>query len=93
MDENNPLEIDPRPNRRKDKDNPYTIFTVGIKTDSPHYFVQFKDNAGNERCLEIDKDLFELLDRFELEDFGNRSGVFPCNQIIFVFKMPIKGRR
>lgn len=53
MDENNPLEIDPRPNRRKDKDNPYTIFTVGIKTDSPHYFVQFKDNAGNERCLEI----------------------------------------
>ena len=70
MDENNPLEIDPRPNRRKDKDNPYTIFTVGIKTDSPHYFVQFKDNAGNERCLEIDKDLFELLDRFELDDLS-----------------------
>ena len=28
---------DARPCRRKDKDNPYDIFSVGIDTDSPHF--------------------------------------------------------
>ena len=34
MDQKKTLQIDPRPNRRKDKDNPYTIFTVGCDARS-----------------------------------------------------------
>lgn len=37
MDKYYPKNIDPRPHRRHNKDNPYTIFTVGINTDIPHY--------------------------------------------------------
>ena len=70
MDEKHPLQVDPRPNRRKDKENPYTIFTVGIETDMPQYFVQFADNAGTEHCLEINKELYDLFDQFELDDLS-----------------------
>ncbi|MBQ5559855.1 MAG: sigma-70 family RNA polymerase sigma factor [Lachnospiraceae bacterium] len=70
MDVNNPIQFDPRPNRRKDKDNPYTILTVGIETDTPHYFVSFTDNSGKPCCLEISKELYELFDRFELDDLA-----------------------
>lgn len=40
MDGQHPNKHDLRPKRRKDKDNPYEIFTVGIGTDSPHYYEQ-----------------------------------------------------
>lgn len=60
--------IDPRPKRRIDKDNPYRLFTVGAATSEPHYFIQFKDGNGTEHCLEIEKPLFELFDQFELDD-------------------------
>ena len=53
---------DPRPSRRKDKDNPYEIFSVGIDTDQPHFYVSFKDGQGVQICMEIDKAVFELLD-------------------------------
>ena len=70
---------DPRPSRRKDKDNPYEIFSVGIDTDQPHFYVSFKDGQGVQICLEIDKAVFELLgrelpsintDSFELDDLS-----------------------
>ena len=61
---------DPRPSRRKDKDNPYEIFSVGIDTDSPHFYVSFKDGQGVQICMEIDKAVFDLLDRFELDDLS-----------------------
>ena len=61
---------DPRPARRKDKDNPYEIFSVGIDTENPHFYVSFKDGQGVQICMEIDKALFELLDRFELDDLS-----------------------
>ena len=61
---------DPRPCRRKDKDNPYEIFSVGIDTDSPHFYVSFKDGQGVQICMEIDKAVFDLLDRFELDDLS-----------------------
>ncbi len=32
MADSHPKSIDPRPKRRRDKDNPYTIFTTGINT-------------------------------------------------------------
>lgn len=68
MDGNHPKNKDPRPKRTKDKDNPYTIFTVGLKTEHPRYYLQFTD--GQHRChsLEISWEVFALFDRFELED-------------------------
>ena len=68
MEKGHSQDIDPRPKRRIDKDNPYRLFTVGATTSEPHYFIQFKDGAGTEHCLEIEKPLFDLFDQFELDD-------------------------
>ncbi len=68
MEKGHSQNIDPRPKRRIDKDNPYRLFTVGATTSEPHYFIQFKDGGGTEHCLEIEKPLFELFDQFELDD-------------------------
>lgn len=70
MAENHPQHIDPRPKRRRDKDNPYEIFTVGIDTAHPHYYIRFKDGRSVEHCLEIEKELFDLFNRFELDDLS-----------------------
>ena len=70
MDGNHPKNIDPRPKRRRDKDNPYEIFTMGIETDCPRYYIRFKDGSHNEHCFEISKELFDLLDSFELVDLS-----------------------
>ena len=51
------------PKRRKDKDNPYTIYT----TKNGQY-VSFKDGQGAFHHLEIDKLLYLLFNQFELED-------------------------
>ena len=61
---------DSRPARRKDKDNPYEIFSVGINTNNPHFYVSFEDGQGVQICMEIERALFELLDRFELDDLS-----------------------
>ena len=68
MGGNHPNNTDPRPKRRKDKDNPYEIFTTGLGTAQPHYFLAFVDSTGAEQCVEIDKALFDAFDRFELDD-------------------------
>lgn len=70
MDKNYLKNKDPRPKRRRDKSNPYEIFTVGIETDSPHYYMSFTDSRGIHICMEINKSLFELFDRFELDDLS-----------------------
>ena len=70
MGGNHPNNIDPRPKRRKDKDNPYEIFTTGLGTAQPHYFLAFADSTGAEQCVEIDKALFDAFDRFELDDIS-----------------------
>ena len=70
MADSHPKNLDPRPKRRKDRDNPYTIFTTGINTDTPHYYLSFVDSNNMERCIEIDKPLFNAFDRFELEDIS-----------------------
>ena len=75
MHQHNPDNMDPRPKRRRDKDNPYTIFTVGIHTDQPHYYLSFVDSQGVRICTEIQKELFDLLDRFELEDLSHLNEV------------------
>ncbi len=70
MDGNHPKNTDPRPKRRKDKDNPYEIITVGINTASPRYYLSFIDGGRVKRCVEIDKALFDAFDRFELDDIS-----------------------
>ncbi len=50
--------------------NPYEIFSVGIDTDTPHFYVSFKDGQGVQICMEIDKAVFDQLDRFELDDLS-----------------------
>ncbi len=70
MGGNHPKNIDPRPKRRKDKDNPYEIFTTGLGTDQPRYYLAFVDSTGTEQCVEIDKALFDAFDRFELDDIS-----------------------
>ena len=70
MGGNHPNNIDPRPKRRKDKDNPYEIFTTGLGTAQPHYFLAFVDSTGAEQCVEIDKALFDAFDHFELDDIS-----------------------
>ena len=70
MADSHPKNLDPRPKRRKDRDNPYTIFTTGFNTATPHYYLSFVDSNNMERCIEIDKPLFNAFDRFELEDIS-----------------------
>lgn len=68
MDERHPNQTDLRPKRRKDRDNPYEIFTTGAGTAFVRYYIRFQDGTGSEHCLEIGKELFDLMDCFELDD-------------------------
>lgn len=51
------------PKRRKDKYNPYTICEKEGK-----YYLTFRDGQGVQHDMEIEKELFDMLDRFELDD-------------------------
>lgn len=53
------------PKRRKDKYNPYTI----CENDG-RYYLSFKDGQGVRREMEIQKGLFDMLNRFELDDLS-----------------------
>lgn len=70
MDGRHPNNTDPRPKRRKLRDNPYEIFSVGLHTKSPHYYLSFRDSGGVKQCVEIDKALFDAFDEFELQDLS-----------------------
>ena len=54
-----------RPKRRKDKYNPYTLSKTGNK-----HWLSFRDGQGILHEIMIDRELFELLDRFELDDLS-----------------------
>lgn len=70
MDKRYPSNADPRPKRRRDKYNPYTIYSVGAETNEPHFYVTFAATNGEKVCTEISKEIFGLLDQFELEDLS-----------------------
>lgn len=70
MDKKYPKEADPRPKRRKSKDNPYRIYSLGIDTETPQYFVEFNDVNGVFHVIEIEESLFAELDSFELDDLS-----------------------
>ena len=54
------------PNRKKDKYNPYEL-TV----ESEEYYVAFVDGQGFPHKERISRELYELFDRFELEDISH----------------------
>ena len=54
-----------RPKRRKDKYNPYILTEKEDK-----HFLSFQDGQGVFRELQITKELFEVLNRFELDDLS-----------------------
>ena len=70
MDGKHPQNINPRPKRRKDRDNPYSIYTVGTDADYTKYYITFRDCSGKSVCMEIEKELFDAIDRFELDDLS-----------------------
>ena len=70
MADSHPKNLDPRPKRRKDRDNPYEIYSVGINTAQPHYYLSFVDSSKVKRCMEIDRALFDAFDEFELDDLS-----------------------
>lgn len=53
------------PIRKKDKDNPYEL-TV----DKERYYVSFFDGQGIHHKEKISQELYDLFDRFELEDIS-----------------------
>lgn len=53
------------PKRRKDKYNPYTICE-----NNGRYYLSFKDGQGVRREMEIQKDLFDMLNHFKLGDLS-----------------------
>ncbi len=52
-----------RPKRRRDKDNPYTL-----NCRDGSYYITFKDGQSVDQCIEISEELFQVFDRFELDD-------------------------
>lgn len=68
MDNNYPINADPRPKRRKDKDNPYTIYSIGKNTDHPRYFVEFDDGEEIHQCVELTEKQFRDFDNNEPDD-------------------------
>lgn len=70
MNDLNGKKPDPRPKRRKLRDNPYSIFTIGIHTDAPEFYISFSDSEHRTHCIEISRDLFEAFDEFERSDLS-----------------------
>lgn len=68
MDNNYLNQFDRRPKRQRDKYNPYKLLTTGVNTPDPHYYLQFTDSVHVEQFMEISKEIFEAMDRFELDD-------------------------
>ena len=75
MKGNNQNNYDRRPKRRKDKLNPYTIYSVGVNTDDPHYYVSFVDIDDKRINVEVSKDVFDAFEQFELEDLSHSNEV------------------
>lgn len=60
--------MDKRPKRRKDKYNPYTLYTK-----SGRYYISFVDVNNNFQKIEVSQKVFESFNRFELEDISQMN--------------------
>ena len=54
-----------RPKRRKHKDNPYELNIIDSK-----YIVKFKDNKKQTHYVEVNTQIYEIFDKFELRDLS-----------------------
>lgn len=54
-----------RPKRRKLKDNPYIL-----EENFGTYKIIFKDSIGKKQCINISIELYQVFDKFELEDLS-----------------------
>ena len=70
MANSHPKNLDHRPKRRRDEENPYEIYTAGINTTHPRFYLFFKGCDGVKRWMEIDKALFDAFNEFELDDLS-----------------------
>lgn len=59
-----------RPHRRKHKDNPYILeFDDSLNA----YMVSFKDGRGIFQKIKVSDEIYNLLDRFELDDLSEMN--------------------
>lgn len=59
-----------RPKRRRSKDNPYIL---NFNDDRNAYTVSFKDVCGNMQIVDIDENIYNCLDKFELNDLSEMN--------------------
>ncbi len=59
--------MDNHSKRNKDKYNPYTLLS---NKDKNIYVVVFKDNRNKTHNIEVSKDIYNVFDKFELEDIS-----------------------
>lgn len=57
--------METRPKRRRHKDNPYKLLI-----DNNKYKVTFLDSKNNIQVIDVDADIFDALDSFELDDLS-----------------------
>ncbi len=60
--------MDKRPKRRKDKHNPYTLYTKAGR-----YYISFVDVNNNFQEIEVSQEVFESFNKFELEDVSQMN--------------------
>lgn len=58
------------PKRRKSKDNPYTIIIMDGK-----YYLTFKDSKNIFQTVELSMEIYEIFNKFELEDISQMHKV------------------
>lgn len=64
------IEMGNRPKRRKNKDNPYTLLHDERNNT---YFVMFKDGERRTQLIEVNKVVYEAMNRFELDDLSEMN--------------------
>lgn len=60
--------MDRRPKRRKDKYNPYTLYT-----ESGKFYISFVDINSNFQNVEVSQEVFDSFNRFELDDISKMN--------------------
>lgn len=60
--------MDKRPKRRKDKYNPYTLYTKAGR-----YYISFVDVNNNCQEIAVSQKVFESFNKFELEDISQMN--------------------
>lgn len=59
---------DSHPNRKKDKQNPYTLFT-----ENDSHYISFSNGQGINHKMEISAELYDAFNSFELDDISQMN--------------------